>query len=82
MDEAIQYLFPTGLFDPKVKPVMKPPEEIFPPIITVELNADQRPADSLFFTARPKFYRILSVCPLTCLQIRSSINNGFRKSTR
>ncbi|XP_030762838.1 28S ribosomal protein S9, mitochondrial [Sitophilus oryzae] len=30
IDEAIEYLFPSGLYDKKARPLMKPPEEVFP----------------------------------------------------
>ena len=28
IDKAIDYLFPSGLYDPEARPIMKPPEEV------------------------------------------------------
>ena len=30
LQEAIKYLFPSGLYDPRARPMMKHPSEIFP----------------------------------------------------
>ncbi|CAH2042460.1 unnamed protein product, partial [Iphiclides podalirius] len=30
VDRAIEYLFPSGIYDPAARPLMKPPEEVFP----------------------------------------------------
>ncbi|KAI6240065.1 putative 40S ribosomal protein S9, mitochondrial [Aphelenchoides fujianensis] len=60
IDSAIEYLFPSGLFDPLSRPVMKPPEEILPKFSKFNFDSEGRPADSLFFTLRPRFYTLLS----------------------
>lgn len=59
---AIQYLFPSGLFDIGARPVMKPPEQLFPSMTAVKFDESGRPLDSLFYTLRPNFHRVLSVC--------------------
>ncbi|KAK0420879.1 hypothetical protein QR680_014942 [Steinernema hermaphroditum] len=60
IDRAIEYLFPSGLSDPKAKPVMKPPEEILPRFQRFSFDEEGRPLDSLFFTLKPRFYMLLS----------------------
>lgn len=58
---AVQYLFPSGLTDPKATPVFKPPEEIFPKFKKMEFDSECRPKDPLFYTTQPRFYHLLSV---------------------
>ncbi|KAL3084198.1 hypothetical protein niasHT_039324 [Heterodera trifolii] len=60
ISQSIRYLFPSGLFDKKALPVMKPPEEVFPKIVKIDVDASGSPKHSLFFTAKPKFYTLLS----------------------
>lgn len=62
IDCAIEYLFPSGLTDLKARPVMKPPEEILPKFHKFEFDKEGKPKNSLFFTLKPKFYALLSVC--------------------
>lgn len=65
VDKAIAYLFPSGLTEKTARPVMKPPEEIMPSFRKFNFDAEGRPEDSLFFTLRPKFSRLLSVSDFT-----------------
>lgn len=62
MFSAIEYLLPSALFDIPARPMMRPPEEVLPAIRDVQFDAEGRPHDTLFYTFRPKFYRLLSVC--------------------
>ena len=59
--EAVAYLFPCGLFEKKARPLMKPPEEIFPPKKEAEFDVTGRPFHFLFYTFVPNFYQILHV---------------------
>ncbi|XP_067946220.1 small ribosomal subunit protein uS9m-like [Watersipora subatra] len=59
IDEAISYLLPSGLFSKKARPIMKPPEEIFPPRKAAEFDASGRPHHFLFYTGLPNYYDIL-----------------------
>lgn len=59
IDEAIEYLFPSGLYDKKARPLMKPPEEVFPQRKAAEFDETGRPYHFLFYTGRPNFYQIL-----------------------
>uniref|UniRef100_A0A914W2R1 Mitochondrial ribosomal protein S9 n=1 Tax=Plectus sambesii TaxID=2011161 RepID=A0A914W2R1_9BILA len=60
INRAIQYLFPSGLFDIGARPVMKPPEQLFASMTAVKFDESGRPIDSLFYTLRPNFYRLLT----------------------
>ncbi|TKR64289.1 hypothetical protein L596_024851 [Steinernema carpocapsae] len=60
IDRAIEYLFPSGLTDPLARPVMKPPEEILPRFQRFSFDDEGRPLDPLFFTLKPRFYKLLS----------------------
>jgi small subunit ribosomal protein S9 len=54
IDQSIEYLFPSGLA-PEAKPVMKPPEEIFPKQKDAEFDLEGRPFHSFFYTLKPNF---------------------------
>ena len=57
IDLAIEYLFPTGLSEAKARPIMKPPEVVFPKQKDAEFDFDGRPFHPFFFTRRPLFYQ-------------------------
>lgn len=59
IDEAIQYLMPSGLFEPKARPVFKHPSKIFLKRKAAEFDISGRPFHFLFYTARPNYYEIL-----------------------
>lgn len=59
VDEAIEYLFPSGLYEKKARPIMKPPEEIFPKRKAAEFDESGKPYHFLFYTGRPNFYEVL-----------------------
>jgi len=59
IDESIRYLFPAGLFEPKARPIMRPPTEIFPKQKSAEFDASGRPYHPFFYTARPNFFYLL-----------------------
>ncbi|CAO1404627.1 unnamed protein product [Diamesa serratosioi] len=59
IDNAIRYLFPSGLYDKKAKPLMKPPEEVFPQRKAAEFDESGRPHHSMFYTGKPNFFKFL-----------------------
>jgi len=58
IDQSIEYLFPSGL-DPEAKPMMKPPEEIFPKQKDVEFDFEGRPFHPFFYTLKPNFTKAI-----------------------
>lgn len=58
---AIEYLFPSGLFEKKARPFMRPPEEVFPERKAAEFDESGRPHHFLFYTSKPSFYQLLHV---------------------
>lgn len=62
IDRAIEYLFPSGLFDPRARPIMRPPEEIYPQRKAAEFDETGRPHHFLFYTGKPNFYKLLFDC--------------------
>ncbi|CAG2062589.1 unnamed protein product, partial [Timema podura] len=54
---AIQYLFPSGIFTPGARPLMKHPDEVFPPRKAAEFDESGRPHHFLFYTSKPNFYQ-------------------------
>jgi len=59
VNEAIKYLFPSGLFDPRARPMMKHPDEIFPSKKAAEFDIHGRPYHPMFYTAKPNYYTLL-----------------------
>ncbi|XP_074483001.1 small ribosomal subunit protein uS9m [Sebastes fasciatus] len=59
IDKSIAYLFPSGLFDKKARPLMKHPEEIFPRQRAVQWGADGRPFHFLFYTGKQSYYSLM-----------------------
>uniref|UniRef100_UPI0037E82A2F small ribosomal subunit protein uS9m n=1 Tax=Semicossyphus pulcher TaxID=241346 RepID=UPI0037E82A2F len=59
VDRSIAYLFPSGLFDKKARPIMKHPEEIFPQQRAVQWGADGRPFHFLFYTGKQSYYSLM-----------------------
>ncbi|XP_041984976.1 28S ribosomal protein S9, mitochondrial [Aricia agestis] len=59
VDRAIEYLFPSGIYDPAARPMMKPPEEVFPARKAAEFDEAGRPHHFLFYTGKPNFFKLL-----------------------
>ncbi|XP_036321906.1 28S ribosomal protein S9, mitochondrial-like [Rhagoletis pomonella] len=59
IDNAIEYLFPSGLFDKRARPLMKSPEKIFPVRKAAEFDETGRPFHSMFYTGSPNFFKLL-----------------------
>jgi len=59
IDNAIAYLFPSGLFDPRARPFMKPPEEVYPQRKAAEFDEAGRPHHSMFYTSKPNYHKLL-----------------------
>ncbi|XP_040574806.1 small ribosomal subunit protein uS9m [Lepeophtheirus salmonis] len=59
IDRAIEYLFPSGLHNPEARPILKPPEEIFPKEKDAEFDDEGRPFHSFFYCVSPNFVQTL-----------------------
>uniref|UniRef100_A0A8C1HTQ1 Small ribosomal subunit protein uS9m n=2 Tax=Cyprinus carpio TaxID=7962 RepID=A0A8C1HTQ1_CYPCA len=59
IDRSIAYLFPSGLFEKRARPVMKHPDEIFPKQTAIQWDAEGRPFHFLFYTGRQSYYSLL-----------------------
>ncbi|XP_069493023.1 small ribosomal subunit protein uS9m [Ambystoma mexicanum] len=59
IDRAVQYLFPSGLFEKKARPVMKHPTEIFPKQRAIQWGEDGRPFHFLFYTGKQSYYSLM-----------------------
>ncbi|XP_072269683.1 small ribosomal subunit protein uS9m [Pyxicephalus adspersus] len=59
IDKAIAYLFPSGLFERKARPLMKHPEETFPKQLAIQWGEDKRPNHFLFYTGKQEFYSLM-----------------------
>ncbi|KAL3194154.1 hypothetical protein MRX96_016295 [Rhipicephalus microplus] len=59
VDRAIQYLMPSGLHEPKARPIMKPPEDVFPREKAAQFDYSGRPFHYLFYTTKPHYYGVL-----------------------
>ena len=58
IDKSIEYLFPSGLA-PEARPIMKPPEEVFPKQKDVEFDNEGRPFHPFFYTLKPNFTKAI-----------------------
>uniref|UniRef100_A0A8B9QLX6 Small ribosomal subunit protein uS9m n=1 Tax=Anas platyrhynchos TaxID=8839 RepID=A0A8B9QLX6_ANAPL len=61
IDRAIAYLFPSGLFDKRARPMMKHPTEIFPEQRKIQWGEDGRPFHFLFYTGKQSYYSLMHV---------------------
>jgi len=52
---------PSALYDKRARPMMKPPEQIFPERKAAEFDETGRPHHFLFFTSKPNFFQLLHV---------------------
>lgn len=59
VDRSIAYLFPSGLFEKKARPLMKHPDEIFPKQRAVQWGPDGRPFHFLFYTGKQSYYSLM-----------------------
>nr|XP_008191155.1 PREDICTED: 28S ribosomal protein S9, mitochondrial [Tribolium castaneum] len=59
IDSAIEYLFPSGLFEKKARPFMRPPEEVFPQRKAAEFDETGRPYNFLFYTGKANYYNLM-----------------------
>lgn len=59
INESLKYLFPSGLYDPRARPMMKSPEKTFPIRKDSEFGPDGKPFNSFFYTKHPNYYKAL-----------------------
>ncbi|XP_064566265.1 small ribosomal subunit protein uS9m isoform X1 [Zonotrichia leucophrys gambelii] len=59
IDRAIAYLFPSGLFDKRARPLMKHPTEVFPEQRKIQWGEDGRPFHFLFYTGKQSYYSLM-----------------------
>ncbi|CAK6435394.1 unnamed protein product [Pipistrellus nathusii] len=59
IDRAIAYLFPSGLFEKRARPIMKHPEQIFPKQKAIQWGEDGRPFHYLFYTGKQSYYSLM-----------------------
>ncbi|KAG8587063.1 hypothetical protein GDO81_005557 [Engystomops pustulosus] len=71
IDKAIAYLFPSGLFEKRARPLMKHPDEIFPKQLAIQWGEDKRPFHFLFYTGKQAFYSLLHDAHAKFLSIRA-----------
>lgn len=60
IDDAIRYLFPSGLFDKRARPMMKHPDMLFKAQKDAQFDVEGRPNHYLFYTTKPNYYESLS----------------------
>ncbi|NXO02721.1 RT09 protein, partial [Rhinopomastus cyanomelas] len=59
INRSIAYLFPSGLFDKRARPIMKHPTEIFPEQRKIQWGEDGRPFHFLFYTGKQSYYSLM-----------------------
>ncbi|KAG5833252.1 hypothetical protein ANANG_G00273960 [Anguilla anguilla] len=76
IDRSIEYLFPSGLFDKRARPVMKHPDVIFPKQRAVQWDQDGRPFHYLFYTGKPTYYSLMHEALGKVLAVERSLPGG------
>ncbi|XP_030057313.1 small ribosomal subunit protein uS9m isoform X1 [Microcaecilia unicolor] len=56
---AIKYIFPSGLFNTKARPLMKHPLDVFPKQKAIQWGEDGRPFHFLFYTGKQSYYSLM-----------------------
>ncbi|XP_072942919.1 small ribosomal subunit protein uS9m [Epargyreus clarus] len=79
VDRAIEYLFPSGIYDPAARPLMKPPQEIFPARKAAEFDEAGRPHHFLFYTGKPNFFKLLHDAAENIKQLQNFEDKVIRK---
>ncbi|XP_030057314.1 small ribosomal subunit protein uS9m isoform X2 [Microcaecilia unicolor] len=59
IDNAIKYIFPSGLFNTKARPLMKHPLDVFPKQKAIQWGEDGRPFHFLFYTGKQSYYSLM-----------------------
>ncbi|KAG7467465.1 hypothetical protein MATL_G00154090 [Megalops atlanticus] len=59
IDKSIAYLFPSGLFDKRARPLMKHPDQVFPKQRAIQWGEDGRPFHFLFYTGKQAYYSLM-----------------------
>jgi len=59
IDHAIEYLMPSGLYEPGARPMFKHPTKILAKRKAAEFDIAGRPFHCMFYTGIPNFYQIL-----------------------
>jgi len=58
IDEAVRYLLPSGLFEPKARPFLKHPKEYYPKSRVSMFNENGRPISHLFYTGQSELFQL------------------------
>uniref|UniRef100_A0A8C2WSG3 Small ribosomal subunit protein uS9m n=1 Tax=Cyclopterus lumpus TaxID=8103 RepID=A0A8C2WSG3_CYCLU len=80
IDRSVAYLFPSGLFEKKARPLMKHPEEIFPRQRAVQWGADRRPFHFLFYTGKQSYFSMMHELYGKTLKIQNLLQHPLRVS--
>lgn len=59
IDKAIEYLFPSGLYEESARALMKPPEEVYPKQKSAEFDGEGRPLHPFYYTTKPNYSQAL-----------------------
>lgn len=59
IDKAIAYLLPSGLYEPKARPLMKSPIKLFPKEKAAQFDDSGRPFSPFFYTKFPNYFTTL-----------------------
>ena len=62
--KSIEYLLPSGLYDKKARPSLKPADEVFGKQKQSDFDRTGRPYHPFFYTFCPKYYEELHVSNL------------------
>ncbi len=58
---------PSGLFDKRARPLMRPPRDVYPKKKEAQFDCEGRPFHYMFYTGKPNFYETCFVFKTNCL---------------
>ncbi|KAM7542552.1 hypothetical protein Aperf_G00000002049 [Anoplocephala perfoliata] len=77
VDEAIRYLFPSGLQSKKAHPKLKPPEEVYPGKKKLQFGRTGRPFHDLYYTGKPAYFEVMHKASAQIEELNMLFDRGY-----
>jgi small subunit ribosomal protein S9 len=81
IDAAIEYLMPSGLFSPRARPKLKPPEDIFPMKKSLQCDLQGRPVHHMYYTRKPNYYALMHEAAFKLEDLKKEEDNLIREES-
>nr|CDS25262.2 28S ribosomal protein S9 mitochondrial [Hymenolepis microstoma] len=77
VDEAIRYLFPSGLQSKNAHPRLKPPEEVYPEKKKLQFDRTGRPFHDLYYTGKPAYFETMHKASALFEELNLLFDRGY-----